>query len=74
MTTDDMFTTEAKAHPLSPATFGRPLDVLVIGAGQAGLAIGYHLAQTGLSFQILDAGARVGQAWWRDPNWLIQVE
>jgi putative flavoprotein involved in K+ transport len=40
-----------------------PLDVLVIGGGQAGLAMGYHLAQTGLRFEIIDAGARVGQAW-----------
>jgi putative flavoprotein involved in K+ transport len=38
-------------------------DVLVIGGGQAGLALGYHLAQTGLHFQIVDAGAMVGDAW-----------
>ena len=40
-----------------------PLDVLVIGGGQAGLAMGYHLAQWGLRFQIVDAGEEVGQAW-----------
>jgi len=39
------------------------LDVLVIGGGQAGLAMGYHLAQSGLSFQIADAGAEIGQTW-----------
>ena len=39
---------------------GTPLDVLVIGGGQAGLAMGYHLAQRGLSFQIVDAGAEIG--------------
>jgi glycine/D-amino acid oxidase-like deaminating enzyme len=27
-----------------PAAAGQPLDVLVIGGGQAGLALGYHLA------------------------------
>ena len=27
---------------------GAPLDVLVIGGGQAGLAMGYYLAQRGL--------------------------
>ena len=32
------------------------LDVLVIGGGQAGLAMGYRLAQSGRSFQIVDAG------------------
>ena len=31
-----------------------PYDVLVIGAGQAGLAAGYHLQQTELSFAILE--------------------
>lgn len=40
-----------------------PFDVLVIGAGQAGLAIGYHLAQRGVRFVILDAGSGVGEAW-----------
>ena len=39
------------------------LDVLVIGGGQAGLAMGYHLAQSGRSFQIVDAGAEIGTAW-----------
>ena len=42
---------------------GAPLDVLVIGGGQAGLAMGYHLAQSGLSFQIVDAGAEIGHVW-----------
>jgi len=38
-------------------------DVIVIGGGQAGLATGYHLKKLGLDFVILDAGARVGDAW-----------
>ena len=42
---------------------GSPLDVLVIGGGQAGLAMGYHLAQSGRSFQIVDAGAEIGGTW-----------
>ena len=42
---------------------GSLLDVLVIGGGQAGLAMGYHLAQSGRSFQILDAGAEIGEMW-----------
>ena len=37
-------------------------DTIVIGAGQAGLAAGYHLRQAGLSFTMLDAG-KVGDAW-----------
>jgi putative flavoprotein involved in K+ transport len=39
------------------------LDVLVIGGGQAGLAIGYHLAQRRLCFLIVDAGPAVGHVW-----------
>jgi putative flavoprotein involved in K+ transport len=38
-------------------------DVIVIGGGQAGLAVGFHLAQTGLRFVILDANERVGDSW-----------
>ena len=40
-----------------------PLDVLVIGGGQAGLAAGHYLRESGLEFAILDAGSRVGDAW-----------
>jgi putative flavoprotein involved in K+ transport len=39
------------------------IDVLVIGAGQAGLAAGYHLARTKLSFVIVDRHARIGDSW-----------
>jgi len=39
------------------------LDALVIGGGQAGLAMGYHLAERGLSFLIVDANPAVGHAW-----------
>src|ERR1700741_5069507 len=38
-------------------------EVLVIGGGQAGLAMGYHLARRGIDFAILDAAPRVGDAW-----------
>jgi putative flavoprotein involved in K+ transport len=36
---------------------------VVIGGGQAGLTVGYHLAQRGIPFVILDAHSRVGDAW-----------
>ena len=39
------------------------LDVLVVGAGQAGLAMGHHLAQRNLRFQIVDSGAEIGATW-----------
>ena len=38
-------------------------DVAVIGAGQAGLAIGYFLAQEGRRFVILESADSVGSAW-----------
>lgn len=38
-------------------------DVVVIGGGQAGLAIGYYLVQQGVRFVILDSNERVGDAW-----------
>ena len=38
-------------------------DVIVIGGGQAGLSVGYHLARRGIPFVILDAHDRVGDTW-----------
>jgi putative flavoprotein involved in K+ transport len=39
------------------------VQTVVIGGGQAGLSVGYHLARRKLPFVILDAHARVGDAW-----------
>jgi putative flavoprotein involved in K+ transport len=41
------------------------VNTVVIGGGQAGLSVGYHLARRGVSFVILDASERVGDAWRR---------
>jgi putative flavoprotein involved in K+ transport len=38
-------------------------DVIVVGGGQAGLAIGYFLAQQGRDFIILEAAAEPAAAW-----------
>ncbi|MFC7066155.1 FAD-dependent oxidoreductase [Brucella rhizosphaerae] len=38
-------------------------DVVVIGAGQAGLASAYYLRRAGVSFVILDAEEGPGGAW-----------
>ena len=38
-------------------------DVIVIGAGQAGLAAGYFLQRAGVRFTLLDGGDAVGDAW-----------
>jgi putative flavoprotein involved in K+ transport len=39
------------------------VETVVIGAGQAGLSTGYHLARRGREFVILDACQRVGDNW-----------
>ncbi len=54
--------------PAAPATADAPapadrFDVVVIGAGQAGLAIGYFLARQGRRFVILEAADAVGASW-----------
>jgi putative flavoprotein involved in K+ transport len=41
----------------------RDLDVLVIGGGQAGLAMGYHLKEKGHRFQIVERNPHVGDSW-----------
>jgi putative flavoprotein involved in K+ transport len=38
-------------------------DVVVVGGGQAGLAIGYHLARQGRRFTILEAASAPAAAW-----------
>ena len=40
-----------------------PYDTLVIGAGQAGLAAGYHLKRAGARFALLDGAGEIGSAW-----------
>jgi putative flavoprotein involved in K+ transport len=39
------------------------LDVLIIGGGQAGLAMGYHLKDTPFRYRIAERHARVGDSW-----------
>jgi putative flavoprotein involved in K+ transport len=39
------------------------IQTLVIGAGQAGLSVGYHLALRRVPFLILDANERIGDSW-----------
>ena len=40
------------------------VDILIIGAGQAGLGVGYWLSRKGsATFAILDGGSELGQSW-----------
>jgi putative flavoprotein involved in K+ transport len=46
----------------------RAEEVIVIGAGPAGLSLGWALKQRGVRFRILEAGAAPGDSWRRMPR------
>lgn len=48
---------------LDKAMNGDQAGTLVVGGGQAGLAVGYHLRRRGLPFVIVDEHERVGDVW-----------
>ena len=39
------------------------IETLIVGAGQAGLATGYHLTRRGREFLIVDGNSRIGDNW-----------
>ena len=39
------------------------VETVIVGGGQAGLAVGYHLTKRGRSCVILDANDRIGDSW-----------
>ncbi len=50
----------------SPRNFNggaEKIETVIIGAGQTGLSLGYHLAKQDRPFVILEAGERVGDVW-----------
>ena len=55
--------TRGNAAASRPAKEAPAWDVVVIGAGQAGLSVGYFLALQGMRFVILDANTRIGDSW-----------
>jgi putative flavoprotein involved in K+ transport len=51
-------------HPASQDTAPTGLlDVVVIGGGQAGLAMAWHLTRRGMRFVVLEAGPELGHVW-----------
>ena len=56
-------TTEIDLAPTAGGFADDALDVLVIGAGQAGLATAYHLRRAGFRFLVVDARSEIGGSW-----------
>ena len=42
---------------------GQLLDVVVIGAGQAGLSMAWYLARRGVRYLLVDSGSSIGESW-----------
>ena len=54
---------EAAGEPTNGSQSGDDVEVAVIGAGQAGLAMGYFLRRQGRRFVILERAAEIAPAW-----------
>jgi putative flavoprotein involved in K+ transport len=50
-------------HVRRSAVGSEQFEIVVIGGGQAGLSVGYHLQQQGRDFVVLDTNDRIGEAW-----------
>ena len=59
---------ETRHDAASSSKSTEEFDTVVIGGGQAGLAVGYYLKKRGRSFVILDANDRIGGSW-RTRTW-----
>jgi putative flavoprotein involved in K+ transport len=62
-------TMDTQTAPLRAATPNvETFETIVVGGGQAGLAVGYYLKRQGRPFVILDANERIGGSW-RTRTW-----
>src|SRR5260370_42659514 len=52
-----------EAQPQQRNTDVHREEIIVVGAGQAGLSMGYWLRQQQRSFLLLEAGSRIGESW-----------
>jgi putative flavoprotein involved in K+ transport len=55
--------TDLAEHRQDQSSEPQTIDTVIIGGGQAGLAVGYYLAKEGRQFVILDANQRTGDSW-----------
>src|SRR5215471_9026891 len=53
---------QSELQPTTTSTVEQT-ETIIVGGGQAGLAMGYHLSRLGVPFVILDASERVGDSW-----------
>ncbi len=65
MTDDLLDALGGSARTRPEAAAPEPHDTVVVGGGQAGLSVGYHLKRRGVEFVILDAERRTGDVWRR---------
>jgi putative flavoprotein involved in K+ transport len=63
-----MATATARIDDQYAAASTERFETVIIGGGQAGLAVGYHLKKHGRQFVILDANERIGGSW-RTRTW-----
>ena len=59
-TTTTQHGTQTVADVAAP---GQLFDVVVIGAGQAGLSMAWYLARRGVRYLLVDAGSSIGESW-----------
>lgn len=62
-TEDAAFYVPSTKTMTSAETTSQKHDVVVIGAGQAGLSVSYHLKLKGIDHVVLDGAARIGDVW-----------
>ena len=61
----DWHDSRSHSQPVTELASAERFSVVVIGGGQAGLAAGYHLAQRGIDFVILERESHLGESWRR---------
>src|SRR5215213_8750096 len=54
---------DVEGHSRHSTAGAERFETVIIGGGQAGLSVGYHLAKLGRSFVILEANERIGDSW-----------
>jgi putative flavoprotein involved in K+ transport len=60
---EEQMSKHSDVNDRGPADSTEYVETVIIGGGQAGLSVGYHLAKRGRPFVILDANERIGDAW-----------